>query len=243
MENNPRLIVLTTAYNCQEYIRKCIFSIKNQDYTNFKCYILNDISTDNTVEEAKKVIEDDDRFIIINNIEKRYQTGNYDLILRDSSLVSDEDIVVEVDGDDSLPDSRVFDRVVDYYSDGKTWITYGQFRYTTGQIGLAAPVDIPSIRTARFTASHLRTWKVWLWNKIKQEDLKIDGQYAECAGDVFFMFPMLEMAGEEHSKFTNQINYVYNFENPISASKGEKGRKQLINADIGRQKKKYEKIG
>jgi glycosyltransferase involved in cell wall biosynthesis len=199
------------------------------------------MSTDASVKVAKNTFGDDDRFVVVNNSKKKYQAGNYDFILRDTNLVSDEDIVVEVDGDDWLPDSNVLNRVVDYYSDGKTWITYGQFIYTSGNPGLSAPVDIANIRTARFTASHLRTWKVWLWNKIKPADLLVDGQYAECSGDVYFMMPMLEMAGEENSKFTGDINYVYNFENPIGDSKGE--RLSLTNkfAKLGREKASYTK--
>lgn len=242
MASSPKLIVLTTVYNCQDYIERCIHTIQNQEYTNFKCYLLNDISTDASIEIAQNTFGNDDRFVIINNNKKRYQAGNYDFILRDQSLVSDEDIVVEVDGDDWLPDGKVFNRVVDYYSDEKTWITYGQFVYTSGHRGLSAPVDIANIREARFTASHLRTWKVWLWNKIKQEDLLVDGEYAECSGDVFFMMPMLEMAGEQNSKFISDINYVYNFENPIGDSKGERLSLTDKFAELGRKKPSYKKI-
>lgn len=242
METNPRLIVLTTVYNCESYIEKCITSIKNQSYKNFKCYLLNDMSTDNSVDIAKSLVGDDDRFVFINNDKKRYQLGNYDHILRDKSLVNDEDIAVEVDGDDWLPVNDIFKRVVKYYSKGDVWITYGQFKYSTGHPGFAAPVDINSIRTSRFTASHLRTWKVWLWNRIDQDDLKVDGQYPQCSGDVFFMMPMLEMAGKKHSKFVKDINYVYNFENPIGVSRGDGAQKQQDIAEIGRNKQKYDEL-
>lgn len=199
------------------------------------------MSTDDSIKIAQNTFGDDDRFVVVNNIKKMYQAGNYDFILKNKDLVSNEDIVVEVDGDDWLPDSGVFDRVLGYYADDKTWITYGQFIYSSGHPGLSAPVDIANIRTARFTASHLRTWKVWLWNKIKPEDLLVDGEYAECSGDVFFMMPMLEMAGDKNSKFVGDINYVYNFENPIGDSKGE--RLPLTNkfAELGRGKPFYSK--
>ena len=199
------------------------------------------MSTDDSIKIAQNTFGDDDRFVVVNNIKKMYQAGNYDFILKNKDLVSNEDIVVEVDGDDWLPDSGVFDRVLGYYADDKTWITYGQFIYSSGHPGLSAPVDIANIRTARFTASHLRTWKVWLWNKIKPEDLLVDGEYAECSGDVFFMMPMLEMAGDKNSKFVGDINYVYNFENPIGDSKGE--RLPLTNkfAELGRGKPSYSK--
>ena len=243
MESNPKIVVVTTVYNCEDYIERCLNTIKHQSCDNFTCYLLNDMSTDNTVDIIKKCVGDDDRFVLINNSFKRFQAGNYDHVIRDSGLVADEDIIVEVDGDDSLPDPNVFNRVRDYYADDKTWITYGQFMYAYNRRpGFASPVDFSNLRGSRFTATHLRTWKAWLWNKINQEDLKIDGQFPECSSDVFFMMPMLEMAGPEHSKFVGDTNYVYNFDNPIGDSKGH--RLQLTNkfATLGRQKPVYERL-
>jgi glycosyltransferase involved in cell wall biosynthesis len=201
------------------------------------------MSTDNTIEVIKKCVGDDNRFVLINNSFKRFQAGNYDYVIRDSGLVFDEDIIVEVDGDDSLPDSDVFNRVRDYYRDNKTWVTYGQFMYAnTRQIGFAAPVDFKNLRSSRFTATHLRTWKAWLWNSINQEDLKIDGRFPECSSDIFFMMPMLEMAGPERSKFVGDINYIYNFDNPIGDSKGYRLDLTTKFATLGRQKPIYKKL-
>jgi hypothetical protein len=33
------------------------------------------------------------------------------------------------------------------------------------------------------------------------------------------MYPMLEMSGEKHYRFMDEINYVYNGENPINEHK------------------------
>jgi hypothetical protein len=38
-------------------------------------------------------------------------------------------------------------------------------------------------------------------------------------GDLSFMFPMLEMSGQEHYRFMEEINYVYNEQNPINDHK------------------------
>jgi hypothetical protein len=39
------------------------------------------------------------------------------------------------------------------------------------------------------------------------------------AGDLAFMFPMLEMSGMEHFKFLSEKLYVYNESNPINDHK------------------------
>lgn len=243
MESNPRLVVLTTAYNCDKYIEKCLDSIKSQKYTNFVCYILDDLSTDKTVKLVNKYTYPvDKRFLLSVNSEKKYQPGNYDQIIRNTTLVNDDDIIVEVDGDDYLPDDEVFNRVVGYYSNPNVWITYGQFKYTNGSMGFALPVDISKSRTDRFTVTHLRTWRAKLWKHIKPEDLKVNGKYPEAAGDIFFMLPMVEMAGKEHTLYCTDVNYIYNFDNPIGDSKGKRLEKTLKFAAIGRSRPRYTQL-
>jgi len=59
-----------------------------------------------------------------------------------------------------------------------------------------------------------------LWKKINEEDLKDEtGNYWSVAGDLAFMFPMLEMSGMEHFKFLSEKLYVYNESNPINDHK------------------------
>tara|TARA_R110002051_G_scaffold8568_2_gene35606 strand:- start:8096 stop:8818 length:723 start_codon:yes stop_codon:yes gene_type:complete len=232
-----KLVIVTTAYNCEDYIKQCIVSIKAQSHRDFVCYITDDLSTDKTLEVAKEAVGSDERFVIISNKEKLYQPGNYDNVIRNNSNISDDDIVVEVDGDDWLPDNKVFDRVVSYYADGNTWITYGQFRYSNGRAGFAKEVDINTIRGSVFTASHLRTWKAFLWRSIPQELLKVNGYYAHSAGDIYFMVPMLERATVKHTKFITDVNYIYNEDNPLNDHKGERASEQVKLAIIGRSRK------
>ena len=50
------MIILTTSYNCENYIEKSLLSIMSQRFKDFKCYITDDMSTDNTVNVIKKTI-------------------------------------------------------------------------------------------------------------------------------------------------------------------------------------------
>ena len=233
--------VLTTAYNCENYIERCIVSIKAQ-VEDFHCYITNDLSTDSTVDVAKKAIDGDSRFSLIINKNKLYQDGNYDVVIRNNPDIDDEDIIVEVDGDDYLPDSEVFSRVLGYYADGETWITSGQFIYLNGEVGFATPLPVEDLRISHMRATHLRTWKAWLWREINEDDLKFNNEYVRSAGDMFFMFPMLEMATEKHWKFVDDINYVYNDNNPIGDSKGRNIYTQVAFDRIAQQMPRYEAI-
>ena len=138
MENDTRIIVLTTAYNCQDWIGKCVDSIKSQTYSNFHCYILDDVSTDLTAAMALEAVGEDSRFTLIQNDKKYYQVGNYDQILR-TNQIQDEDVVIQVDGDDWLPDNEVFERVIRNYDDPDVWLTYGQFEYSDGRNNIKSP--------------------------------------------------------------------------------------------------------
>jgi glycosyltransferase involved in cell wall biosynthesis len=214
------MIILTTTYNCENYVEKSLLSIMSQRFKDFKCYITDDMSTDNTVDVIKKTINGDDRFVLIENKQKMYQPGNYDQIIRGLDI-SDDEICVEIDGDDWLPNSNVLSFVDNVYKDKDVWMTSGSFKYHDGRHGFAnPPKNFTNIRKQTFTLSHMRTWKSWLWKKIKEEDLKDnDGNYWSVAGDLSFMYPMLEMSGEKHFKFISDVLYIYNESNPLNDHK------------------------
>lgn len=237
------MIIVTTLYNAEQYIEQCIGSIMAQNFTDFICYITDDLSTDKSVDKVKQLIKDDKRFVLITNQQKHYQPGNYDQIIRNNPNIKDDDVVVEIDGDDWLPDSKTLSRINDIYSDKNVWITNGSFRYSTGKIGFSTPQgNFDNLRYSIFTASHMRTWKTFLWRNIKEEDLKDEnGEYWKVAGDLSFMYPMLEMSGEEHYKFLDSINYIYNEENPINDHKVNMNNVNVIVNKI-RSMQPYQKL-
>jgi glycosyltransferase involved in cell wall biosynthesis len=236
------MVILTTTYNCEDFVEKSLLSIMSQKFRDFKCYITDDMSTDNTAEIIKKTIDGDDRFILIENKTKMYQPGNYDQVIRGMDI-SDDEICVEVDGDDWLPNSNVFSLINEIYSDPDVWMTSGTFKYSNGAQGFStAPTSFNNIRKQGFTLSHLRTWKSWLWKKIEQSDLKdSEGNYWSVAGDLAFMFPMFEMSGEKHYRHIPLITYIYNENNPLN---DHKVNMPMVNSivNIIRNKTPYERI-
>ena len=68
-----------------------------------------------------------------------------------------------------------------------------------------------------------------------------NGEYWQVAGDLAFLYPMLEMAGDEHYKFIETINYVYNEENPINDHKIYQPMVRTLFDKI-RKKEKYNKL-
>jgi glycosyltransferase involved in cell wall biosynthesis len=236
------MIILTTAYNCENYIERCLFSLMGQKFKDFKCFITDDMSTDGTVNKVKEIIKDDPRFVLIENHCKLYQGGNYDQVIRWRGQ-SGEEICVEVDGDDWLPNSTCLSKIDEIYQDPNVWMTSGSFKYHDGRPGFNKPItSTDNIRKSNFTLSHMRTWKAWLWNKIEDGDLKdSDGNYYSVAGDLSFMWPMIEMAGLGHFKFIPDILYVYNESNPINDHKVDLSKVRNIHNLIS-NKTPYKKL-
>jgi len=237
------IIVMMTVYNAENYIGKCLNSLLSQNFKNFKCYLIDDMSTDNTVKIAQDIINNDERFNVIINKEKTFKNGNYVKVLNQNQEINDDDIVVELDGDDWLSDSNVLDRINSVYLDKNIWITNGSFRYSNGANGFSSPqFDFENLRKNRFTASHLRTWKVFLWRKIKDSDHKdSNGNYWRVNGDLAYMLPMLEMAGFDHYKYLPEINLIYNDQNPINDHKVDMGLVNKLSEEI-RNRPKYKTL-
>ena len=49
-------------------------------------------------------------------IKKLYQTGNFDTVIRNNPNIKDNEVLIEVDGDDYLPDRDVFTRINEVYT-------------------------------------------------------------------------------------------------------------------------------
>ncbi len=69
MKNTPLFSVLISNYNNGQYLQETIESVKAQDYTNWEIIIVDDLSTDNSIEIYKKYAND-------NRIKIYYNTEN-----------------------------------------------------------------------------------------------------------------------------------------------------------------------
>lgn len=62
---NDLISILIPAYNVEKYIEKCLDSILSQTYSNYEVVIVNDGSTDKTLEICKQYGKIDSRIRII----------------------------------------------------------------------------------------------------------------------------------------------------------------------------------
>jgi len=232
-------------WNAEKYIKNCIRTLKSQTDKDFEVYLIDDMSTDNTVEVTKKLIKDDSRFKLIVNQEKKFKLKNLNELI---TQFDDEDIVIEIDGDDFLLSSDVVSDIRNMYSDYQVWLTNGSFMYSNGDSGFSSKCNPETVRKDAFRFSHLRTWKTFLWKAIPDSYLRDDdGSYFKSAADVAYTFSLLELAGDKNYRFLPKLYYVYNAESPyndhkIGSATGGGHREQERCSNIIRNKTKLNKL-
>lgn len=63
----PKISIIIPAYNVGRYLSECLRSVAAQTYQDFEAIIVNDGSTDNTLEIAESMAAQDNRFRVITN--------------------------------------------------------------------------------------------------------------------------------------------------------------------------------
>lgn len=220
MEN--RFIIITPSYNNEDWVEYNIASILNQTYTNFKVLYIDDCSVDNTYEKVKSIVDNDSRFKVIRNDVNKGAAYNY---VEYIDLISDNenDILVHLDGDDWLFNEHVLHNLNELYNQHDYWMTYGRFMCYDGSNNLTESTvyGVPHddfihthklYRRDMFKASHLRTYRSFLFKKIDKNDLKslIDSEYYWHAIDVAWGSICQEMCPPSKIGVPDFFTCVYN---------------------------------
>mgnify|MGYP003650598315 FL=1 len=242
-----RFHFITPGYNVSEWLEKSLRSIKKQEYKNYSVTFINDVSEDDSAEAYNKIVKSDPKFKIVSNETKKYALKNISEAIKNLDA-SAEDVIIVLDADDWLSSPYVLDYLNYFYQENDCLMTYGSYMYyPTGELGVE-PSDYPedviknnSYREDKWRATHLRTFKKKLWDKIDQDDF-IDehGEYYKMAYDQAMMLPMLEMAGER-AKYTPEVLHVYNRANVLNVDKIKQKEQHETMLRI-RKRKKYDRV-
>lgn len=102
---NNKISIITPVYNSERYVNKCVESVLKQTYSNIELILVNDGSTDRSLDVLKKIILLDDRIKLYDkenggigsayNLALQHVTGNYILFL-------DSDDFLELDACEQL---------------------------------------------------------------------------------------------------------------------------------------------
>lgn len=232
-----RIVVITPMYNAAPYIQRCITSVITQDYDNWKMYIIDDKSTDNSVDVAEKYTSE--------KVELITNTSNMGAVYNQVSTIVEhcepDDIVMLLDGDDALTnDNQIFQFYNNLY-DGTTEFTYGSCWSMADNIPLVAQHYPKAVRESKTYRSHrfnwnmpythLRTFTAGLINGIDEDMFKDEnGNWFKAGGDGSLFYALIENADPAKVKAVTDIVYVYNDLNPLNDYKIN-GDEQTKNAN------------
>jgi glycosyltransferase involved in cell wall biosynthesis len=210
--------IVSTQRNAGRDILRCLDSVHGQRYPkdHFRHLVIDDASTDDTPG-------------ILEEWCQRHSGHNVDLVRRSRRRggtwntldgirqVDSHSIVVELNGDDWLPDPGVLAFLNKVYQDPEVWMTYNTQRESTGVIPfqLPPPREVRRARTFRdspWATSHLHSFRRQLFDHVPEE-VMIDpetGDYWQSADDVALYLFMLELAAD-HAVHIWRITCVYNF--------------------------------
>lgn len=244
------ILVISPVYNAENYIKDHILSVASQNYNNYKHFIIDDVSTDNTVSIVKETIESlpkniRNNFNLIENKNKLYAVGNQvetlNYILQDDYDGDlSKNIVVLLDGDDTLVnDPDIFNFINREYCNGAKF-TYGSCKSLVDNIDLIAqpyPKDVIENKTFRqhlfnwgIPYTHLRTFSLDLFNKVYQSGFKdANGNYWKSGGDNATFYNIIELCNPNEIRCIQRVLVNYNDMNPLNDYKVN-SIEQTINA-------------
>lgn len=216
-----RFKVVVPSFNSVPWIGKTLLSIEQQTYKHFDVCVVDDAST---LKEQRELIS---QFCERNHWKKIFKTQNqgslHSIVIGIQALqCHDEDVVIIIDGDDWLQDSKVFEKIAKIYEEERIFLTYGNYTtYPASFIGNPTIFSEEIIanklyRSQPFVFTHLRTFKYILWRHLPDEALRDEkGDYFRVAGDLVTMWPLIEMAGMRFRAISD-ILYVYNIATPLN---------------------------
>lgn len=119
---NPSVTILTATYNQEHFIRECVESVLCQTYPYWNLYILDDGSTDRTVDIANEYAKDDQRIIVqsFKHMGLTKLADRYNWALQ----MSRDEYVAILDGDDYWPCEKL-ERQVAFHCQIDAAITFG----------------------------------------------------------------------------------------------------------------------
>ncbi|HAO08031.1 MAG TPA: glycosyl transferase family 2 [Chryseobacterium sp.] len=197
--------VLIANYNNGKFFKECYDSIIAQDYKNWEAIILDDASTDDSVEVIKKLTGSDERFKIYRNEE------NSGVGITKSKLIelADGDICGFVDPDDAITPNALSSSIKVFEKNKDVVLTYTKFAKCDENL---QPLQVPKIAQQVINNSpyffncpvnivHFVCFRKEVYNQT--EKMNTEMKIAEDQ-DLY-----LKMYEKGKVKFINEVNYLY----------------------------------
>ena len=114
-KENIKFSIIIPNYNNGDWINKTIESVLNQTYKEWEMYIIDDISTDNSIEVIKKY--EDKRITLIENEIKLYNGGSRNVGILKAKKSNPDGYLLFIDSDDWLVNDNVLETLNNFIED------------------------------------------------------------------------------------------------------------------------------
>lgn len=223
-----KIVVISPLYNAARYIEKCIASVAAQDYYNYEHWLIDDFSDDNSIVIAQAYVATlpesiRDNFKLFRNGSNQGAVANHIAAIKH---LSPTDIVIMLDGDDSLvnrPDIFTYYNRLHYDYD----FTYGSCWSVVDNIPLISQPYPPAIKDAKMYKdykfnwnmpyTHLRTLKARLLKDVPIEKFHdSEGNWFKAGGDNATFYAALDNCDPDKIYVVPDVVYNYNDANPLN---------------------------
>jgi glycosyltransferase involved in cell wall biosynthesis len=214
--NNPLFSILVANYNNGHFFKDCYQSIMAQTYSNWECIIVDDASSDNSVQEIKDIIGADTRFKIHEN-EKNKKCG---FTKNRCAHLANGEILGFLDPDDALMPNALMIMVNEHYLHSEVSIITSKFELVDLDMifkahsdrGTSIPLGQSYLTHQPSQLTHFATFK----KKHYQKTIGIDAKMTRAVDqDLYY-----KMEEQGSHMFINKVLYKYRIhENSISVNK------------------------
>lgn len=225
-----KILVISPFFNSRDYIQNCIDSVAQQDYENYQHVLVDDSSTDDTLDIAKETLSRlpekiRKKFVIYKTDFNRGALANqYHAMI---NLAQNDDIIMLLDGDDWLINNNtIFHLYNDLYYQGYEFV-YGSCFSLADKIPLIAqdyPQAVKKNKDYRkhlfnwnMPYTHLRTFRKYLINNVDTACFQdVDGNWIKAGGDGALFYSTIEQADPDRIFANKEIICNYNDINPLN---------------------------
>ena len=187
----PMVSIIVPVYNAEQYLRRCVDSILNQEYTDFEVFLVNDGSTDSSGDICEEYGNKDTRV----NVIQKENTGVSDS--RNLALDRARGKYLQfLDSDDWItPDAtRLFVRAAEEY--GCDMVISDFYRVVGERLSPKGDIEEEGVLTQEEFAAHMMEnpadfyygvlWnKLYRWDMVEEDSLRRDTNIIWCEDFLF----------------------------------------------------------
>lgn len=198
---------MTPAFNCQDDIKKTLFSMLAQSYDNWRAVFIDDVSDDNTgdiIRDLSTALGMGSRVEVVRREEKFGETRN---TLTELERIEDDEVVCRLDGGDWLTENDTLtflDQIYRQYDPGVLW-TKHRWAYTGQNISDSLNLsEGQTVYQHPWVSSHLKTFRANRLKRVpKRNFFDENGEWIMIACDQTVFLPMMHMCLERRENLVH----------------------------------------